>query len=421
MWSDTFKKFGSAKDIRVDDIGMLVTENFNGTMPFRVVRKVTTTDGLVHLCVRPYDDIKRRESFMSPSIKDEQGSHNVLMDRNPSVSYNYNSYDATCPKEVSNNGADRYEYECRGHHIVLSDKASGMHNTGDVLTVNPNEVKFLKIGKFTFVTSDDDFEPRPTKLDLERSEGTLVLGSPADIDAYLFKSGMHELKVKPDSDETVSVIFRGTPTRRLNKNAALEKLIVDVGLAETDARHIVKHAKINEVVGLVKFGAPMAQPAAGNFDSTYGTVVKQPESESFSAGGAPAPSPQYEDEAAQMPGGAQSRAMQAAESGQKDVFDISILEGLIRISDVGDLLQDMLKNIILGNDRVGRILFTYYWHFDKFTEIYGDQEMKELEDTLRNVFKSTGDLILFLKRRSIDPGVGSESVIDLDGAPGPGI
>ena len=49
------------------------------------------------------------------------------------------------------------------------------------------------------------------------------------------------------------------------------------------------------------------------------------------------------------------------------------------------------------------ILFMFYWHNDKFQERYGKQEMTELESALRNTFKAVGDLILFLKKKSIEP------------------
>jgi hypothetical protein len=51
----------------------------------------------------------------------------------------------------------------------------------------------------------------------------------------------------------------------------------------------------------------------------------------------------------------------------------------------------------------------YYWHNDKFRERYGTQDMSELEDNLRNVFKSLGELSLFLKQKTIEPDKGDTS------------
>ena len=57
----------------------------------------------------------------------------------------------------------------------------------------------------------------------------------------------------------------------------------------------------------------------------------------------------------------------------------------------------------MGEDRIGRMLFLFYWHNDKFVDRYGDSEMRELEDVLKNTFKGVGDLVLFLKKQSIEP------------------
>ena len=49
-----------------------------------------------------------------------------------------------------------------------------------------------------------------------------------------------------------------------------------------------------------------------------------------------------------------------------------------------------------------RILFSFYWHKDKFEDRYGKKDIPELEDNLRNSFEQLGDLLLFLKQKTID-------------------
>jgi len=96
------------------------------------------------------------------------------------------------------------------------------------------------------------------------------------------------------------------------------------------------------------------------------------------------------------------------------VFDISVLGGLVKTTQVSDKINEFLKDIILGNDRIGRLLFMFYWHNEKFIDQYGDEDISELEDLLRNVFESNGDLVLFLKQKSVEPeSVATGSVISL--------
>ena len=94
---------------------------------------------------------------------------------------------------------------------------------------------------------------------------------------------------------------------------------------------------------------------------------------------------------------------EAADKGQKEVFDTSVLSSLVKMVDVDPIVDKYLGDLVVGEDRLGRILFLSYWHHDKFEERYGETEMRELEDTLKNAFKSVGDLILFLKKKTIEP------------------
>lgn len=53
-------------------------------------------------------------------------------------------------------------------------------------------------------------------------------------------------------------------------------------------------------------------------------------------------------------------------------------------------------------DRLGRVLFLYYWKNEDFGERYGTSETVEMEDTLRSVFKQFGNLALTLRSKTID-------------------
>ena len=96
-------------------------------------------------------------------------------------------------------------------------------------------------------------------------------------------------------------------------------------------------------------------------------------------------------------------AFRAASKGQKEVLDVSVISGLIKTMDIGDAVDGYIGDLLLGLDRIGRILFMFYWHYDKFKERYGSQDMPELEDNLRNVFVNLGELALFLKQKTIEP------------------
>lgn len=104
---------------------------------------------------------------------------------------------------------------------------------------------------------------------------------------------------------------------------------------------------------------------------------------------------------------------QAMQTGQKEVFDTSMISSMLKAVRDDTMIDRYLPDLIKGMDRLGRILFMFYWHGDKFADRYGKMDMPELEDSLRNSFEQSGDTILFLKQKTIEPYPEEDSV-DLD-------
>jgi hypothetical protein len=95
-------------------------------------------------------------------------------------------------------------------------------------------------------------------------------------------------------------------------------------------------------------------------------------------------------------------AQQAAQVGQREIFDTAAVGSLLKATRDDQLSDRFIGDLMKGLDRVGRILFLLYWHQDQFAERYGKEEIPELEDSLRNSFEDLGDLVLFLKQKSVD-------------------
>lgn len=93
---------------------------------------------------------------------------------------------------------------------------------------------------------------------------------------------------------------------------------------------------------------------------------------------------------------------QAAQRGDKDVFDIGMLSGMLKTVKDDLLVDKHIPALMEAQDRLGRLLFLFYWHYDKFSARFGKNDMPELEDSLRNCFEMVGDVILFLKNKTVD-------------------
>ena len=97
------------------------------------------------------------------------------------------------------------------------------------------------------------------------------------------------------------------------------------------------------------------------------------------------------------------QVLQAAQSGQKEVFDTAMIGSMLRAVRDDSMVDRYMGELTTGLDKLGRILFMFYWHGDRFADRYGKADMPELEDSLRNSFEMLGDVILFLKQKTIEP------------------
>lgn len=91
---------------------------------------------------------------------------------------------------------------------------------------------------------------------------------------------------------------------------------------------------------------------------------------------------------------------QAAQSGQKDVFDAAALGSLINVQNVDEEIESYLGDMIQGLDKLGRTLFLIYWHNEDLQERYGKQELADLEDSVKSGFQQLGEVVLDLKKKS---------------------
>lgn len=102
-------------------------------------------------------------------------------------------------------------------------------------------------------------------------------------------------------------------------------------------------------------------------------------------------------------GGDAQKIDTAMQTGQKEVFDTAMIGSMLKAVRDDTMIDRYLPELVKGMDRLGRVLFMFYWHGDKFADRYGKQDMPELEDSLRNAFEMMGDVILFLKQKTIEP------------------
>jgi len=407
-WEDTWKGLRSSQNVGRGDMGVFITKDYKCTFPVRVLNTTAGPDGTKTLCVQVADDIKRGRSYGSTLIQQTNSGCTNAVPTEPSyVNWLYDTYDTgKCDGgkyDDEPGDSEKYKNRCRSHHIKLIRKACEPTSVTDTLLLSMDDVRFM---------------PIKGNVSSWSFKGTLDLGAEPDLDARMKKLGFHKLAMEYDGGSELAVNFHGSKTPRMSRNQCLMHLMKVAGMDEANARNLVNRArKENKVAVLVKEAQPVSlNPEPSQFDHTYGAPVQYPHSNKGIIQDASVLTNRGDREWLEpvVDPVVQRQAVDAAAKGQKDVFDIAVLSGLVKTTQVDDKIKEFLKDVILGNDRVGRLLFMFYWHNEKFIDQYGDEDMVELEDLLRNVFESTGDLVLFLKQKSIEPeAIATDSVLSI--------
>lgn len=200
----------------------------------------------------------------------------------------------------------------------------------------------------------------------------------------------------------------------LSKVAALTQLIVKHGLREEAAKQVLKEAAARTVMTYrIKYadgmslvnegvGAPAFPEPYMNADPSFGSVPaygSQTEFLPVQGVGASQSDPNvynYMDVPDPM---AQQEAQQLGQTGQREVFDASMISSLLKAVRKDSLVDKYMGDLFKALDRLGRILFLLYWHGEEFEDRYGKGDIPELEDALRNAFDAMGQVTLYLRTR----------------------
>lgn len=277
----------------------------------------------------------------------------------------------------------------------------------------PPDTKALKLKQ--------DDRPAPDSLSENNNVAPLRLGNNVDLQMGIYKISS-ELKVMNNGFEVI------VNERHMSPTAAIIYLVGTHGLREKTARDLLFEATKNRGCRVrVKYAAPYdmlnsgpSAPAFPDMDPGQDNIFNsQMPMQQATEADVPIEMSQYGDpseiyNAARPPDPQTMQQVQdAAGTGQQEVLDTSMLGALLRNSRDDTLIDRHLSDLIKGLDRIGRLLFNFYWHNDKFAERFGDSELPELEDALRNSFEGVGDLVLFLKQKAIDPYPGETTDVEL--------
>lgn len=219
------------------------------------------------------------------------------------------------------------------------------------------------------------------------------------------------------------------PTREFSKLAAFSNLMTQHGLSERTARYLVSQADDGLVVNCrVKYatgfggnpylsdehvgGPTFPEAQYSGTDQYSGAPIMESNSQQAPVDSLRSQPPEMTpmDVHMQQPDmELMQQTTDAANNGQRELFDTATLKGMLKAVREDSLINRHLPSLMTALDKCGRLLFLFYWHGTAFENRYGKSDMPELEDMLRSVFESLGDLVLFLREKEIRPFGAGES------------
>jgi hypothetical protein len=381
-----WKKLPEVKNLSVSSRGlqMIVGNTGEGTLPFNVEKDVSS------------DARKIYDVWFKRHAEKERADHL------PPISTRLMRY----------RGDYSTENGCR---IQLTGKRGArLRSTGGDLYV-PDDYRRLVLRP----EGDNDEGMGICGCDAHSDPSPIQPGNQLDIDFLL---GTKTASVKMFTSGSELVINN----RRMQKMAALIHLVRDWGFREKTARQLIKRTETEKVFRfrvkkseqsyeLQRSGpsAPGFPEAPSGYDPVTGGNVQTQQMGEWNQK-IPDMSAALTDRSVYHPMGpdpdyqqgpdrnAQQSVMQAAQTGQKEIFDTAMIGSLLKAVRDDSMVDRYMGDLMKGLDRLGRILFLFYWHGEKFQERYGKGDMIELEDGIRNAFEYLGDLVLFLKQRAVD-------------------
>ncbi len=311
------------------------------------------------------------------------------------------------PVDRSSNYREDFSYGL-GERLTLTDREGAQLRAGNGDVFVPKGFKLLTI------RPDTDSEDRRSEgrccspMSRSKEPPPILPGGNPDLQRAIFKVTT-SLKVAHFGTEvhvdSVSMSPLGALiylVRERNLRVKQAKAIVREAERHRVVRYRVKEAQPGYMVdpGPVAPGFP--NPPYSNDPATGGVPTMGPMEQQLPIASQTPQMPNVGPEPMPDPGAMQS-VMTAAQTGQREVLDTAAIGSILKTVRDDTMIDRHIPDLMKGLDRLGRILFSLYWHGDKFQDRFGKQDMPELEDGLRNSFESLGDVVLELKQKTIAP------------------
>ena len=88
------------------------------------------------------------------------------------------------------------------------------------------------------------------------------------------------------------------------------------------------------------------------------------------------------------------------ERGVGKLFEHGVVGALTNTFDSAALIDTYMPDLQTALDRIGRVLFLFYWKPEDFSTAFGSDDQSQLENKLVSNFKSFGELVMELLQKN---------------------
>ena len=277
-------------------------------------------------------------------------------------------------------------------------------------------------------TSEGGYIDYPSDLDLGDAEA---------MRRFVFEAGYKQAGVLHDAGQFVlsgdipsgapdQVVRNGDYQRspRLSKLAATLGLMTHCGLAQAAAEEILQKAASDQKCGFyykpfTKAGYSLNFNQWPELDARYGNefnVLQEPAVDTALRVDQVRPEIQRHRVGDILPvgGGENGDASDLSTMAPMDIYNLSkekgtsamfehgVVGSLVQTYDSMAMVDKYMPDLEQGLDKLGRLLFLFYWKPEDFSRAYGTDDQTQLENKLASCFKSLGDLVIELLRKNRD-------------------
>ena len=402
------------------NVYILINENLKATQPFRINANFKDASGIRRISVEPYSEANWCDRGDKGGKWDRPGSVHDLPRGNY---YDHPKKAQEVMLVMTKRQSDRLEYKDKMIYVPAGYK---------LLKINPADhnrpVMPMYPDNSPMISKKDKEDMDKRKQEAEAEKERLLKGEPGypgTLHGILKDKNIFPMSVHTNGSEYF-VDIDGARKRYDDPIKAKIAMVMELGLDEKVASALLDsltpgftkkgHIKLaftgdvypqpyEEQPYTNEFGQPTTvgigqENTLPNFDSYVGNPTRQ------DLGSMP--------EIKGIDPKIVQQAVALAQNGQKEIFDTHTIGALAKYVSVGDKISEYLPSLVESMDRLGRILFLLHWETDKFKEMYGRGDLPELVELVTNVFKNTGELIIFLKRKSPELSINMTKSDSLD-------